>query len=593
MSARSWWLRGVSAALLACAASAAQPQPTAEATSALLKSLLDEDLDAVYRRSPFQATARGVAGYNHLLPDLSLATLEKEHVRERDALARLQRMDPALLRGQERMSYDLLLDRMEIAVAAQRFPERDGLILSTIGGFQNAMPRGAQVLPFRASQDYRDFIQRLRSTPAYIDGIIDRLKLGMRTGWLAPVGVVDRIVAAIDAHLVDDADKSVVLEPFRRFAPGVQDPERGALLADAKRAITEDYQPAMRRARAFLVTEYRPKAPADGGLAALPGGTRYYDFLINSNVIRGETAASIHALGLREVARIRGEIGAIAERLGYAGTADHFIRYLSSDPGFFFTSADAVLAAYRAMPARVDPQLPRFFHSVPRMPYAVRAMTPAESASSSAANYQVGSLALGTTAYFTINALGYENEATWRVSTVFLHETVPGHHFQLARAAEIEGLHPWRAVVSGNVGYTEGWALYAERLGYPMGLYEDPYQQYGQLQAELFRAARLVVDTGIHLYGWPRDRAILYLWIQGGMDYKFALSEADRYFSNPSQALGYMMGQRKFLELRARAERALGPRFDVRDFHAVALDEGPMPLAVLEKRVDEWLRASR
>lgn len=223
------------------------------------------------------------------------------------------------------------------------------------------------------------------------------------------------------------------------------------------------------------------------------------------------------------------------------------------------------------------------------MRYAVRAMTPAEAASSTAANYQVGSLSLGTSGHFTINALGYASEAKWRVETLFAHEAVPGHHMQAARAAEIEGLHPWRSQATFNIAYGEGWAPYAEGLGHHLGLYGDPYQRYGNLEAQLFRAARLVVDTGIHAHNWPRDRAIAYMGGQGGVDKDFAAREVDRYFSNPAQALGYLLGYRKLHELRARAEKSLGARFDVKDFHAVLIDNGPMPLAVLEKLVDEWM----
>ena len=302
-------------------------------------------------------------------------------------------------------------------------------------------------------------------------------------------------------------------------------------------------------------------------------------------------AAEIHQLGLRQVERLRREIGEVALQTGFKGTTDAFIESLRTDKKYFFDSPDSVLAAYREVGKRVDPQLPKLFHATPRMPYAVRAMTPSESASSTAANYMPGSLRLGTSGYFTINALGYRNEATWRTETLFVHEAVPGHHMQVARAAEMEKLHPWRSMGSRNVAYSEGWALYAEKLGFDLGLYKDPFQHYGHLQAELFRAARLVVDTGIHAYNWPRDKAIAYMAGQGGLDQDFAVSEVDRYFSNPSQALGYMLGQRKFLELRARAEKTLGPKFDVRDFHAVVIDSGMLPLAVLEKLVDEWIAA--
>jgi uncharacterized protein (DUF885 family) len=425
--------------------------------------------------------------------------------------------------------------------------------------------------------------------PKLVDDTIERLKPGLASGWMSTKPVLDRVNAAIDAHLVENVDASPLLAPFARMDDTFPQAERAVLLADARRAVADDYQPALRRFKAFIVETYRPRAPEAAGLAAYPGGAGYYDFLIRSRIIRGTSAEEIHLLGLAEVKRLRTEIGAIAKEVGFKGTTDEFIEHMRTDPKYFFDSAEAVLAAYRAMPARVDPQLPKLFHSVPRMRYAVRAMSPAEAASSTAANYQVGSLTLGTSAYFTVNALGYKSEARWRLETLFLHEAVPGHHMQIARAPEIEGLHPWRSQANFNAVYAEGWALYAEELGYDLGFFKDPYQRYGHRQAQLFRAARLVVDTGIHHYDWSRDKSIAYMATEGGLDRDFAVSEVDRYFSNPGQALSYLMGYRKIRELRARAEKSLGARFDVKDFHAVLIDNGSMPLAVLEKIVDAWL----
>ncbi len=554
-----------------------------------LKTLLDEDLDATLRRNPIQATVRGVPGYNHLLQDVSPATLERERARERRALERLKALDGKALRGQDRVSYELLLDKMELAVEAQQFTDADALVLSTLGGVHNILPRAAQVTPFRKTDDYRDYIKRIRAVPKLVDDTIARLKPGMDSGWMSTKPVLDRIVAAIDAHLVENVDQSALMSPFAHMADGIPEAERAALAADARRAIADDYQPALRRFKAFIQGDYRPKAPDIAGLASFTGGARYYEFLIRARIVRGRSAQQIHELGLAEVQTLRKEIGAIAKEVGFKGTTDEFIAHLRTDKKYFFDSPDAVLAAYRAMAPRVDPQLPKLFHKVPRMPYAVRSMTPAESASSTAANYQIGSLALGTSGYFTINALGYASEAKWRTETLFLHEAVPGHHMQVARAAEIEGLHPWRSQATFNIAYGEGWALYAESLGYDIGMYKDPYQHYGNLQARLFRAARLVVDTGIHAFNWPRDKAVAYMVQQGGVDQEFAESEVDRYFSNPAQALGYLLGYHKMRELRARAESALGARFNVKDFHAVVIDNGPMPLAVLEKLVDEWI----
>jgi len=487
------------------------------------------------------------------------------------------------------VSYALLRDKLEIGVEGQQFADAEALVLSTLGGLQNYLPRAAQVTPFRTADDYRDYAQRIRGMPKLVTDTIERLDLGIANGWMSTKPVLDRVVAAIDAHLVDRAETSPLLAPFAPKAEGVLDAELAPIRADAQRAIADDYQPALRRFKAFIADTYRPKAPDAAGLASYPNGARYYQFLIRSRIVRGLSAQRIHVLGIAEVRRLRAEIGQVGGAIGFEGTTDQFIEHMRTDRQLFFDSADAVLVTYRAMSERVDPTLPTLFHTVPRMRYAVRAMTPSEAASSTAANYQVGSLKLGTNGYFTINALGYASEAKWRVETLFLHEAVPGHHMQIARAAEIEGFHPWRSQASFNIAYVEGWALYAEWLGYDLGFFKHPLQRYGNLQAQLFRAARLVVDTGIHAFQWPRDKAIAYMEEEGGVDREFAVSEIDRYFSNPTQALGYLLGYHKMRELRTKAENALGSRFDAKDFHSVVIDNGSMPLVVLEQLVDDWI----
>jgi len=568
---------------------ASQAQQSSPSTSQELKALLDADLDKVFRAMPDLATAQGIPGYNHLLPDLSATALETQQQYERSTLIRLQAMDASQLQGQEKLSYELLRNKMEQAVAAQRFGHRHALVLSSLGGIQTMMPRQAQLTAFRSANDYQDYLARLRGIPKLVEQTMARLEQGRDSGWMRTTPVVDRIVAAIDAHMVSQADDSVVFGPFKRYPATVSEAQRQALADEARQLILSHYQPALQKLKTYLQTEYRPKAPAEAGLAALPGGLDYYNHLIRSEIAEGMSAAEIHTLGQQQVARLRQEIASVAKQTGFKGNTDQFVRKLGRDPRYFFKSSEAVLAAYRAMSQRVDPQLGKLFHALPRTPYAIRSMTAAEASSSTAANYAAGSLVLGTSGLFTINALGYQTEPTWRVESLFLHEAVPGHHMQIARAAEIEGLHPWRRMGGWNVAYGEGWALYAEKLGYAMGLYKDPYQHYGHLQAELFRAARLVVDTGIHAYKWPRTKAVDYMVRQGGLNQDFAESEVDRYFSNPSQALGYMIGQRKLMELRQRAEQALGDKFDIRDFHAVVLDGGRMPLQLLERKVDSWI----
>jgi uncharacterized protein (DUF885 family) len=286
------------------------------------------------------------------------------------------------LHGQDRISYELLLDKMDLAVEAQQFADAEALVLSTLGGLQTMLPRAAQVTPFRTGDDYRDYVKRIRAMPKLVDDTIERLKPGLASGWMSTKPVLDRVTAAIDAHLVENIEASPLLTPFARTLEGISTDERTSILADARRAVADDYQPALRRFKSFIVESYRPKAPEAAGLSSYPGGARYYDFLIRSRIVRGMSAQQIHVLGLAEVKRVRAEIGAIAKEVGHPGTTDTFIEHMRTDPQFFFESSEALLAAYRAMPARVDPQLPKLFHHVPRMKYAVRAMTPAEAASS-------------------------------------------------------------------------------------------------------------------------------------------------------------------------------------------------------------------
>ena len=303
-----------------------------------LKALLDEDLDATLRRNPIQATVRGVQGYNHLLPDLSPATLERERARERHALERLKALDAKTLRGQDRISYELLLDKMELAVEAQQFTDADALVLTTLGGLHNVLPRAAQVTPFNNPEDYRDYIKRIRAAPKLAEDTIARLKPGMGSGWMSTKPVLDRIVAAIDAHLVENVEQSALMAPFARMAEGIPQTERAALAADARRAIADDYQPALRRFKAFIQGDYRAKAPDIAGLASFGGGARYYEFLIRSRIVRGRSAGEIHELGLAEVQGLRKQIGAIVKEVGFKGTTDDFIEHLRARRTAFETA---------------------------------------------------------------------------------------------------------------------------------------------------------------------------------------------------------------------------------------------------------------
>jgi len=335
--------------------------------------------------------------------------------------------------------------------------------------------------------------------------------------------------------------------------------------------------------------EYQAAAPASGSLSSYPGGAAVYDAKVRSETTTDLTATQVHALGLREVARVRTEIDTVMRDMAWRGDFVSFVKHLRTDPKYFVGSPEALLTAYRDIAKRLDAELPRLFAELPRATYGVKAM-PSYAGPDAAEYYEQPALDGSRPGWFNANAAGFRARPIWGLETLTAHEAVPGHHLQTARAAELGDLPKFRRA-TGFTAYSEGWALYAETLGFELGLYKDPASRFGHWQMQMLRAARLVVDTGIHAQGWSRQRAIDYLLEESQLDRGFVESEIDRYTSQPGQALGYMIGQLKIQELRDRARDRLGERFDIRRFHMVLIDQGAVPLGVLERQVDDWVLA--
>jgi uncharacterized protein (DUF885 family) len=345
----------------------------------------------------------------------------------------------------------------------------------------------------------------------------------------------------------------------------------------------------MRKLRTFVADEYIQRAPAHGALHGYPDGARVYEMLVRNQTTTSLSAAQIHAVGQREVARIRAEMEGVMREAKWGGSFAQFIHHLNTDPKFFHASGEALLAGYRAISKRIDAEMPRLFAELPRVPYGVRAM-PAFRGPDAAEYYDGPPMDGSRPGYFNANAVGWKTRPIWRMATLTAHEAVPGHHLQIARATELRALPNFRRQ-DGYVAFAEGWAVYAETLGRDVGIYDDPYSLFGHLQWQIFRAARLVVDTGIHSMGWTRQQSIDYMVERTGMDRGFVTAEVDRYVSQPGQALGYMIGALKIAELRDRAKARLGARFDIRRFHNAVIDQGSLPLDVLERVIDEWIAA--
>lgn len=542
------------------------------------------------RENPEYATYLGDDRYNDRLTDLSAGAIERRNAYIRKGVAVLDAIDPAAVKGQDRVSLDVLKAQLANAARVQAFAGNELMPISPTGGPQLDFALLVKSTPFRTAGDYGKYLQRLQALPVQLRQIEALMRRGLATGWVLPVQAISRVPSQFDAWIGADATQNPAWRPFTAFPPETGVPEREHLAAEGRKAIEAAVIPAFRRLKSFIETEYLPGGRKDLGASTLPGGPQYYDALIAQRTTTTMTAQDIHAIGLREVARISVEMNDAIAKTGFAGTRDAFLRHLHDSPEFYYTRPDDMLAGYRDIAKRADAELPKLFAELPRLPYGVRAMEAFEG--DNAEHYTEGSLAAGRAGYFEANVNNLRTRPRYDMETLVLHEAVPGHHLQFARAEELTGLPEFRRHAF-NVAYVEGWALYAESLGDRMGFYADPYSRFGHLSWEMVRACRLVVDTGIHAMGWSRRRSIDYLVDNAGIDEAFAESEVDRYIVGPGQALGYKIGELRIKALRARAIAALGDRFDIRRFHNAVIDDGALPLDVLDRRIDDWIARER
>lgn len=581
------WLRFAVAAfgvlLLANAACAAAPA----AAGQQLHALFDEHWEWTMRNIPERATFFGDHRFDDRLTDASPAAVAQREAHAREMLARIQRTPRAALQGEDRVSYDVFLHQQRIEVEAQRFPVLHTRVLSAINGVHLDFDQLLKAMPMRNEHDARNMLARMAAVPARVRQDIAWLREGKRLGWVTHRASLERVPTQIDEQLFDDPKRNPLFEPFSKLPADIDAARRAELSAAAERAIRDQVQPALRELRRVVVEELLPVSPASGAMSSYPGGAPIYQFLVRRQTTTELSAQAIHDIGQREVARLRGEMEALIASTGFKGSFADYVRYLNSDPKFFYTSGDDLLAGYRDIAKRVDPELPKLFAELPRLPYGVRAIPPYQG-EGTAEYYSSGSADGSRPGWFNANIVALKTRPKWEMEALFLHEAVPGHHLQTARALELGKLPAFRRA-SWFVAYGEGWALYAEGLGEPLGLYTDPNARFGRLRMEIWRAARLVVDTGIHALGWSREQAIDWMTERTGIARADVTAEVDRYYVWPAQALGYKIGQLKIIELRDKARAALGERFDLRRFHMVLLDHGAVPLPVLEALVDEWI----
>ncbi len=551
---------------------------------------LESDWNYEMEQNPTRASSQGDRRWNDRWGDRSLEAFRKREEHATDALARLVKIERAQLSPADQLNYDLFKKDLETDIEGAKF--RAYLMpINQRGGPQTLDELGDR-LRFETVKDYEDWIARLRAFPVLIDQDIALMREGTRTHVMWPKIVLNRVPAQIDKQLVAKPEDSPFFKPLTKFPAAISSMDRERLSKAASEAISAGVLPSFQKLKKYFVDEYLPAAFDQVGVWQMPHGAEFYAHLVRQHTTTTLTPQQIHEKGLSEVARIHAEMQAVLEKVGFKGTLPEFFAKLRTDPQFFYKTPDELLDAYRSLAKRIDPNLVKVFKTLPRTPYGV-APIPDKIAPDTTTAYYNQPAADGSRAgtYF-VNLYKPETRPKWEMMALSLHESVPGHHLQIALAQELGDIPKFRRY-GGYTAFVEGWGLYAESLGEEMGLYDDPYSKFGQLTYEMWRAVRLVVDTGMHQMKWDRQRAIDYFLENAPKAENDIVNEIDRYISMPGQALAYKIGELKIKELRDRAHREIGETFDVREFHDTVLLSGAVPLDILERNVNAWIAAKK
>jgi uncharacterized protein (DUF885 family) len=569
----------------------------------LLRAQLDDDWKYWMTQYPETATAVGYPGQNARWTDYGPAAIDARADYLRQSVERLKAVDRNGLDANDQITYDLYRDLLETAAAGLDFhndttpmrgviPHNLRMPMNQIEGVQQDVPNVIAQMPAATLQDYENIVARLAGVGPLVDQTIALMKQGMSAKLMPPRIALRDVPAQVQAQIVSDPLKSPLLEAFTKWPATVAGSDRSALAARAADAYRQSVAPAFTRLNEFLTTTYLPACRETIGVDALPRGDEMYAYNVRWHTTTARTPKEIHEIGLAEVKRIRGEMQAVMAASGFKGSYDDFKKFLRTDPRFFFKDAASLLASYRDVAKRADPELAHLFSRLPQTPYGVKPVPDATAPSQTTAYYNPGSFVAGRPGIMFANTYKLDSRPRWEMEALTIHEAVPGHHLQIAIAQERQGLPEFRKN-SSYTAFVEGWALYAESLGPEMGFYTDPYSRFGQLTYEMWRAVRLVVDTGLHSMGWTRPQAIDYFRANAAKADQDIIVEVDRYIVWPGQALGYKMGQLKIRELRANAEKQMGAGFDIRRFHDAVLEQGAVPLDVLERQVAAYISPTR
>ena len=576
-------------------AAAAMPAEPATDKAAQLSKLYEEFWEQTLRMNPLRATSQGDNRYNDLLPNnLSAESRAESAAFTKRWLARVEAFGADGLDGQDLISYQIFVRNAKNNLEQDQFPDWQQPInqFRNIASLAVQLGSGTGAQPFKTMRDYDNWLARGSKLPILMDQAIANMRVGMENGVVQPTTLMAKVLPQLDALIKVDPKDTLFWGPIKTMPKEFASADQVRLTQAYEEMVGQKIMPAYRRLRDFIATDYMPKTRATSGLDSLPNGAAWYAFNARQSTTTEMTPEAIHQLGLREVARIHGEIRKIMQEVKFTGSLQNFFKFMQEDPRFNFKDEAALLSYYRGLEAKINEKIPEQFSLIPKAPFEIRPVEPYRAQSAAGGQYQRPSEDGSRAGIFYVNTYDLPTRKTWDAQDLYLHEAVPGHHFQIALQQELSNLPKFRRF-GGETAFSEGWGLYAESLGKELGVYTDPYDYFGYAQNELWRAIRLVVDTGIHSKGWTREQVIKYMLDNSAESVTQSTAEAERYMAIPGQALAYKIGALKILEVRAKAETALGARFDIREFHAEVLKDGAVPLDVLEAKIDRWIAVKR
>ena len=574
-------------AILLCFASFGCCNDSNSATKRLYK-LFDEQLEFSLQENPIFATTYGDHRSDDKLSQVSLNDIERRQKQTESFLSKLKSIDRSQLSQNDKLNYDLAKKLLEDDIKWHQLKSYL-MPIDQMGGFYTSFARLPEDLTFKTVKDYENYIARLNAFERYTGQYIDLMRMGIKEGMVPPKILLQQIPKTIRSLIAEDINESVLYEPFKNMPENLNSAQ---VRSDGRKAIQDVVRPAYKKILEFITDEYIPAGRDDISIYGLPNGREYYLQSIHDYTTLELTPEQIHEIGIAEVKRIKNEMIELIARTDFKGNFEEFKKYVQTDKRFRADNAEEMLMQVAWIMKKTDGELPKLFKTLPRMPVGIKKVPPYTEATSPIAYYSGPSLDKTKSGFYYVNTYDVTNKSLYNLTATTLHETNPGHHLQIALAQEMNDLPLFRRM-AGFTAYLEGWALYAEQLGEEMGIYENEYSRFGKLDNDMWRACRLVVDTGIHHFGWTREKAIDYMLENTSLDKDNVIVEVNRYIAWPGQALSYKIGELKIQELRRMAEKQFAGKFDIREFHNVILRQGALPLDILQQKVEQWLSSVR